>query len=51
MVQKEQRYYRNLFTPSDVQLQSDVFISWKRAVDAWVLGQRPLIASLRSLRK
>ena len=51
MVQKEQRYYRNLFTPSDVQLQSDVFISWQRAMDAWVLGQRPLIASLRSLRK
>ena len=51
MTQKEQRYYRNLFTPSDVELQSDVFISWKRAIDAWVLGQRPLIASLRSLRK
>lgn len=43
-------YDRSLFTPRDVKLQMDVFLNWKRGLDAYVLSQRPLIKSLRSLK-
>ena len=43
-------YSRNIFTPRDVQLQLDVFLNWKRMLDAWVLGQKPIIKGLRSLK-
>lgn len=47
---KVQSYSRNIFTPRDVQLQLDVFLNWKRMLDAWVLGQKPIIKGLRSLK-
>lgn len=47
---KVESYSRNLFTPRDVQLQLDVFLNWKRLLDAWVLGQKPIIKGLRSLK-
>lgn len=43
-------YDRELFVPSDVSLQLDIFLNWKRAVDAFVLGKRPVIKALRSLK-
>jgi hypothetical protein len=43
-------YSRSSFDPSDVKLQSDVFLNWKRAIDAWVLGKTPVINGLRRLR-
>lgn len=43
-------YSRNIFTPRDVQLQLDVFLNWKRMLDAWILGQKPIIKGLRSLK-
>lgn len=47
---KIESYSRNIFTPRDVQLQLDVFLNWKRMLDAWVLGQKPIIKGLRSLK-
>lgn len=47
---ESEEYNRSLFTPTDVKLQVDVYLSWKRMIDTWVLGQKPLISSLRSLK-
>lgn len=44
-------YERQPFTPSDIELQLDVFLNWKRALDAYALSHKPLIKSLRSLKK
>lgn len=44
-------YIRSPFNPSDVKFQiGPPNLNWKRWIDAFVLGHRPLIKSLRSLR-
>lgn len=43
-------YHRKLFSPSDVSINFEPFLNWKRSVDAWVLLQRPLINALRRLK-
>lgn len=47
---ESEEYNRSLFTPTDVKLQADIYLSWKRMIDTWVLSQKPLISGLRSLK-
>lgn len=47
---QSEEYSRSLFNPTDVKLQVDIYLSWKRMIDAWILSQKPLISSLRSLK-
>lgn len=43
-------YNRSLFTPQDVDLGFGLEMTWKRWLDAFVLGQIPLNKALRSLK-
>lgn len=47
---ESESYVRTTFTTDDVKLQLDVFLNWKRMIDAWALSQRSLISALRKLK-
>lgn len=43
-------YERHPFNAFDTKIVSDVFLNWKRGLDAFVLSNKPLIQALRSLK-
>lgn len=43
-------YERRVFHANDTELTSDVYLNWKRMIDAFVLTNKPLFQALRSLK-